>query len=114
MNFSVTCSDSGRTQRASGAKPCTPSRKRAMRARISGSRSMPMNIRIFASLNNSALQQRPADHLQRLLGCELANALAIAGEITFDDLRAFFSRERDVDQAYRLLLGSAARAGDSG
>ena len=37
MNFSVTWSDSSRTQRASGANPRTPSRKRAMRLRIASS-----------------------------------------------------------------------------
>src|ERR1700686_199736 len=65
-------------------------------------------------LITSALQQRPADHLQRLLCRELADALAVAGKIPFDDLRAFFSRECDVDEAHGFLLGSAARAGDSG
>src|SRR4029077_10781450 len=62
----------------------------------------------------SALQQRPADHLQRLLCGELADALAVPGKITLDHLRAFLSRECDVDQAHGLLLGGAARAGDSG
>src|ERR1700686_4980832 len=69
-------------------------------------------------LNISALhhrlQQRPADHLQRLLGCELADALTVAGKITLDDLRAFFSGECDINQADGFLLGAAARAGDSG
>src|SRR5580658_4931954 len=134
MNFNVICRDSGRTQRASGAKPCTPSRKRAMRTRTSGSRSMPMNIRIFKilmlcgdgplarsrsdeaepSLHTKASQQRPADHLQCLLRCELADALAVAGEVALHNLRAFFTRQCDVDQADRFLFSSAARAGDAG
>ncbi len=46
INYSVICNDSGRTQRASGAKLSTPSMKREMRARTSGSRSMPINIRM--------------------------------------------------------------------
>ena len=37
MNFKVTCSDSGRAQRASGANPRTPSRKRAILPRMSSS-----------------------------------------------------------------------------
>src|SRR5229473_6612632 len=61
---------------------------------------------------HNALQQRPADHLQRLLRCELADALAVAGKIAFDDLRAFLSRKRDVDQAHRLPLGPTSWAGD--
>ena len=44
----------------------------------------------------------------------MADAFAVAGESAFDHLRAFLSRERDVDQPHRLLLGSAARPGDTG
>src|ERR1700687_4405484 len=135
INFNVMCSDSGRTQRASGAKLSTPSRKRAIRARTSGSRSMPMNTRIFASLwlcgdgslarpdgavpslhtvNIKALQQRPADHLQRLLRREPANALAVAGEVALYYLCTFFARQRNIHQSHRFLLSSAARTADSG
>ena len=59
INFNVMCSDSGRTQRASGAKPLTPSRKRAILARISASRSMPMKIRILSVARRRHGHPRP-------------------------------------------------------
>ena len=46
INFNVTCNDSGRTQRASGANARTPSRKRVIRARRPSSRSTATNKRI--------------------------------------------------------------------
>ncbi len=51
---------------------------------------------------NGALQQRPADHLQRLLRCELADAFAVTEKIALDDLGAFFSGKRDVNEPYGL------------
>src|ERR1035438_7692666 len=111
MNFNVMCSDSGRAHLASGAKPGTPSRKREMRSRTSESRSIPMKIRIVGSCGDGSrgrspvstdylpLQQRPADHLQRLLSGKLTNVFPITGKITFDYLGPFFSCKRNVDEA---------------
>ena len=49
INFRVMCSDSGRTQRVSGANSRTPSRKRAMRFRILSSISSATKRRIRAA-----------------------------------------------------------------
>src|SRR5450755_4983700 len=58
------------------------------------------------------LQQRPTDHLQRLLSGKLTNVFPITWKITFDYLGPFFSCERNVDEAHRFLLGAATGAGD--
>jgi len=50
--------------------------------------------------------QRSPDHLQRLLGRKPADTLAVAGKVALHDLGSFFSGERHVHQADRLLLGS--------
>jgi len=81
----VMCSDSDFTHLASGANPLTPSRNRAIFLRIVSSKSIPMNIRI-------GLQQRPPDHIQRLLRGKLPNARSVSGEIAFDYLRSFVPR----------------------
>ena len=62
MNFRVTCSDSSRTQRGSGANSRTPSMKRAMRWRISSAMSRATKRRMAQLLAaSSKLQgmQRP-------------------------------------------------------
>src|ERR1019366_5590352 len=61
---------------------------------------------VGTGLRSVRTRRSPVDHFQRLLRCELADALAIAGEIPFDHLRAFCSREGDVYQTHGFLLGS--------
>src|SRR6266852_5094278 len=135
INFKVTCSDSGRTQRASGANPRTPSMKSRRRSRMASSISRAMKIRI-SNRQSSVFCRQPSEartpladdrrlktddclhqfsshHVQRLLARVPADSFAVAGEISLLDFGPFFRRQSVEHQADWFLLGSAGWSSDS-
>src|SRR5262249_55028001 len=77
-----------------------------MRARISAGMSRAMKMRIS--------HEFPPDHIQGLLRRPLANTIAIAKKLSFQYFGLAAIGERNVDEANRLLLGTASWPGDSG
>src|SRR5262249_4551936 len=93
----VTCRDSGRTQRASGANPRTPSTNLPIRSRMDSSMSSAMKRRILAFLREPSgrtpddSHQLSSDHVQRHLARVAANAFPVADELSFHDLGPSFA-----------------------
>src|SRR5437016_5181082 len=104
-NFKVTCSDSIRTQRASGANPLTLCTYFPIRERISSGMSSPIKMRM--------LHQLAAEHVQGLCGRPIANPLPVAGESTLHDFGLDAIRQSVKHQTHRFFLSASGRARDS-
>src|SRR5437899_8951602 len=134
MNFRVTCSDSSRTQRGSGANSRTPSMKRAMRWRISSAMSRATKRRMILAISCKfqaarktrptspkpgrsgaptvlSLHQLPSHHIQCLLAGIPADAVAVTGKVPLYHFRLFSIGQRVINQAHGFLLAAAGGAG---